>query len=164
MPRSLALDVGNRRIGVAVSDEGKLIARPLEVIDRKTQNPIKHITAHIANLKPDEIIVGYPYQKDGSISEQAAQVEAFVALLRPHISIPLVYQDERFSTGEAQTVIKLNTRKSKTSAQRTKPASHDDAVAAAVILQRYLDSIQFKQTQENESDFEDFFSEGFKNE
>ncbi|MCW1966497.1 MAG: Holliday junction resolvase RuvX [Anaerolineae bacterium] len=137
MPRSLALDVGNRRIGVAVSDESKMIARPLEVIDRKTQNPIKHILAHIANLKPDEIIVGFPYHFDGQRSPQSELVEAFVEQLRPHISIPILYEDERFSTGEAQEVMK-STRKGKAAA---KPQP-DDAIAAAVILQRYLDSLQ----------------------
>ena len=131
MARSLGLDVGNRRIGIAVSDTTKTIARPVEVIDRKRQDAFVRLAQHVREQQPDEIIVGYPLNADGSVSEQARLVEQFVESLRARLDIPVRLYDERFSTSEAQGII--NSRK------RKQQVEHDDAIAAAVILQRYLD-------------------------
>ena len=131
MARSLGLDVGNRRIGVAVSDMLKVIARPVEIIDRKYQNALQRIAQHVHEQQPDEIIVGYPYNADGTTGPQACAVELFADQLRAQVNIPVRFYDERFSTGEAQEIISSKKRKDQ--------GQHDDAIAAAVILQRYLD-------------------------
>ena len=131
MARSIGLDVGNRRIGVAISDTLKVIARPLEVIDRQKQDAPQVIQQLVHNQAADEVIVGYPWNTDGSAGPQARQVEVFVAQLRKVLDIPIRLCDERYSTGEAIEIMGTARRKDR--------AKHDDAVAAAVILQRYLD-------------------------
>lgn len=131
MPRSLGLDVGNRRIGLALSDALKVIARPLEVLDRRQHDAIAYILHVVSAQQVDEIIVGYPYHADGRVGEQALVVQQFVDLLRMRAQVPVLLVDERFSTGQAKEIISAKKRK--------KQDIHDDAVAAAVILQRYLD-------------------------
>jgi putative Holliday junction resolvase len=131
MARSLGLDVGNRRIGVAVSDTSKTIARPVGVIDRKREDALNRIAQHVRDQQPDEIIVGYPWNADGTAGEQARTVEQFTALLRSRVNVAIRFYDERFSTSEAQGILGAKKRKQQT--------EHDDAIAAAVILQRYLD-------------------------
>lgn len=131
MPRSLGLDVGNRRIGLAVSDALKVIARPLEVLDRRQHDAVAYILHVVIAQQVDEIIVGCPYHADGRVGEQALVVQRFVDLLRMRAQVPVLLVDERFSTGQAKEIISAKKRK--------KQDIHDDAVAAAVILQRYLD-------------------------
>lgn len=134
MARTLALDIGNRRIGVAVSDTTRSIARPLEVIDRHRQNALQRIVELVRQLQPDNIVVGYPLNADGSVGAQALKVERFVQLVRLNIECPVVYYDERYSTSEAQDIMGAKRRKDR--------QQHDDAIAAAVILQRYLNEVQ----------------------
>ncbi|MCL4507125.1 MAG: Holliday junction resolvase RuvX [Chloroflexi bacterium] len=133
MARSIGLDVGNRRIGVAVSDTLKVIARPLDVIDRKRQDALQSINQLVKSQLADEVIVGYPWNADGSAGSQARQVEAFVAQLRALLDVPIHLCDERYSTGEAIEILETRRRKDR--------VAHEDAIAAAVILQRYLDQL-----------------------
>lgn len=134
MPRALALDVGNRRIGVAVSDASKLLARPLCVIYRKREDALARLRALVREFAPDEIVIGYPRHADGRPSDQAAQVEGFAADLRQAIDVPQRYYDERHSTQEAREII--------AGKKRAQQPHSDDAIAASVILQRYLDSLR----------------------
>lgn len=141
MPRSLSLDVGNRRIGVAVSDASKLIARPLCVVDRKTENALARLVALAGEQQVDEIIVGLPLNANGTKGEQAERVEQFVAQLVSRVTVPIKLIDERYSTMEAQNIMAQNGKRggSRAGARAGKSSQPDDAVAAAVILQRYLD-------------------------
>lgn len=131
MARSIGLDIGARRIGVAVSDSAKIIARPVEIIDRRRANPLTRIAELIAEFEADEVIVGFPYNADGSTGEQALRVRQFAETLRARLNVPLHFCDERFSTGDARDIISARRRKAR--------ATADDHIAAAVILQRYLD-------------------------
>jgi putative Holliday junction resolvase len=131
MPRSLGLDIGNRRIGVAISDASKLIARPLGVIDRKNEDALARLSELLREYAPDEIVIGMPYRADGGIGEQAQAVQAFAETLRTRTDVPLSFYDERFSSQEAQEII--------ASKKRKQQPVNDDALAASVILQRYLD-------------------------
>ncbi len=131
MARTLALDIGNRRIGVAVSDVTKLIARPLCVIDRKREGAIERVIALVAEHEADEVVVGLPLHADGNLSEQARQVQAFVEVLGARLSVPIRWVDERYTTQDARQIL--------AEVRRRKRPDHDDAIAAAVILQRYLD-------------------------
>ncbi len=131
MARSLGLDIGNRRIGVAVSDALKMIARPLGVIDRKTEKAIERVMQFVAQQQIDELIVGLPFNADGSKGEQATRVETFVEQLRPQLHVPIHFCDERYSTLDARAIMHGQKRN-----RQTEP---DDAIAAAVILQRVLD-------------------------
>ncbi len=137
--RSMALDVGDRRIGVAISDGSKLLARPLEVIDRTQKNPFKRVPALAAEHGVDEIIIGQPFEESGRLGPQAARVAEFVAQLRAVCALPLHFQDERWSSSEAGAVIKMGHTRRRRGAPTPPSATSDDAVAAAVILQRYLD-------------------------
>lgn len=135
MSRSLALDVGNRRIGVAVSDLSKLIARPLVVVDRKVEDALTRLQTLIHEQQADEVIVGLPLNTDGKKGEQAARVEHFVAQLAARVPVPIHYIDERYSTADAQHIMAQQSA----AARKRKLNQSDDAIAAAVILQRYLD-------------------------
>jgi putative Holliday junction resolvase len=134
MPRTLGLDVGDRRIGVAVSDPTRLLARPLCVIDRKVQEAIGAILELVRAHDVDEIVVGLPLHADGRRSEQSERVAAFAESLRSATPTPIRYHDERHSTQAAREIIAA--KKSRRQDQ------HDDAVAAAVILQRHLDDLR----------------------
>jgi putative holliday junction resolvase len=135
MARALGLDVGNRRIGVAVSDASKLLARPLCLIDRKAEDGVLRVLALVREQQADEVIVGNPLNTDGKVGPQAERVQHFAEQLRTqltHRNVPLVLVDERYSTQDAREIVQ-----SKKAKQQPK---HDDALAAAVILQRYLDA------------------------
>ncbi len=132
MARALGLDVGNRRIGVAVSDASKLLARPLCLIDRKAEDGVARVIALVREQQADEVIVGNPLNTNGSVGPQAERVQQFAEQLRTQLSVPLVFVDERYSTQDARDIVQ-----SKKAKQQPK---HDDALAAAVILQRYLDA------------------------
>ena len=131
MARALSLDVGNRRIGVAVSDASKLLARPLCVIDRKAEDGLVRVLALVLEQQADEVIVGHPLNTNGSVGPQAERVQQFAEQLRAQLGVPLLLVDERYSTQDAREIVQ-----SKKAKQKPK---HDDALAAAVILQRYLD-------------------------
>lgn len=138
----LALDVGDRRIGVAVSDETGLIATPLTVIRRASK---AEDFARIARLLRESgaggLIVGHPLNDDGSAGPQARRIERYAASLAQALQAeglepPLVFWDERMSTQRAQRAMIASGRKARDRRARI------DAVAAAVILQDYLDAHQ----------------------
>lgn len=131
MARTLALDVGNRRIGVAVSDVTKLLAKPLGVIDRKTEDAPARVLAVLREQEADEIVVGLPVHTDGRASEQSQLVRQFVDAFAPQLHVPIKFVDEWRSTQAAKAIIAEQ--------KKRKQPIHDDAIAAAVILQRYLD-------------------------
>jgi putative Holliday junction resolvase len=133
MSRALSLDVGNRRIGLAISDPSKLLARPLWVIDRKVENALVRIVDVLAReyADVDEIVIGMPLHVNGNISTQAQAVRAFADALQTRIAVPIRFVDERHSTQDAKAII--------AETKKRKQPIHDDAIAAAVILQRYLD-------------------------
>ncbi len=131
--RYLSLDLGDRRIGVAVSDSIGMIARPLEVFERTSRkSDFQHIKALINDLGVDTVVVGLPINMDGTEGDQAIWVRDYTASLRQAISVPVVLWDERLSTEEAKEIMR---------AQGKAPRRERiDAVAAAVILQGYLDA------------------------
>ena len=130
--RYLALDVGEERIGIAISDKTGLVARPLETIIREPGPASFQRIADIVNEKEVEaIIVGLPLLLDGSKGKQVRSTQAYVQGLTAHVKIPITYWDERFSTDRAQEIMTEN---------RSKHSL--DAVAAAVILQEYLDRVE----------------------
>ena len=108
MARTLALDVGNRRIGVAVSDVTKLLAKPLGVIDRKAEDAPARVLALLREHEADEIVVGLPVHADGRVSEQSQLVRQFVDALLPQLSmmnVPVKFVDEWRSTQTAKAII-----------------------------------------------------------
>lgn len=139
MARALGLDIGNRFVGVALSDESGLLARPLEVLDRGRSGAddatvLDRLAALAATWRIDRIVAGEPRRTDGRASEQAAQAAAFAARVGAHLALPLHRMNEQYSSQEAQAI--LGARK----ARRQGEQGRDDAVAAAVILQRFLNA------------------------
>jgi len=135
----LGLDVGDRRIGVAVSDTAGLIATPLEVVHRTSRvQDFRRIANLVREQQAAGLVVGHPLNDDGSAGPQARRIERYVAALAEALraeglDVPIVFWDESFSTQRAEETIALSGRRSR---QRR---GHIDAVAAAVILQDYLD-------------------------
>lgn len=135
MSRVMSLDIGTRRIGVAVSDESGLIAQPLTVITREgTARDVACIVQMVRERGVDQIVVGLPITLQGNEAETSRKVMEFVSHLRNALEIPIVLVDERLSTAEAdKRMLEANLRRS---SRRQKV----DAVAAALILERYLSS------------------------
>lgn len=134
MTRLLGIDVGTRRIGVALSDPTGTIAQSLTVLPRRSWEQILGaIAALIREHHVAAVIVGLPVRLDGGEGEAAAGARKFAERLRATVEVPVMLEDERLSTAEAERVmIEADVRRSARRARR-------DAVAAALILQRYLD-------------------------
>lgn len=136
MGRVMALDVGNVRIGIAVSDLMGIIANPLETYTRKGNLTVD--AQYIANLaKQREVslfVSGLPLSLSGGENEQTLKTREFIEELKKHTDIPVKFLDERFTTLSAERVlIQGNVRRE----NRKKVI---DKVAATIILQNYLDS------------------------
>ncbi|MHB1357880.1 MAG: Holliday junction resolvase RuvX [Anaerolineae bacterium] len=135
MSRFLALDVGDERVGLAISDEQGLLARPLEVVARVSGSAsYLHICAVIKAQGIESIIVGWPLTPDGTEGAQVRSTAAYLRGLAKFVTIPIVRWDERSSTNEADAIM------SQDGASRRRARRNRDAVAAAVILQHYLDN------------------------
>ena len=133
--RYLALDLGDRRIGIAISDPTGLIARSLDVMERTSRAAdYAHIAELIEQYDVDALVVGLPLNMDGTEGSQATWVRDYSAELAKTVDRPLHLWDERLSTEEAEDVI----HKQGKTVRETK--DWIDAVAAAVILQSFLDN------------------------
>lgn len=135
----LGLDVGDKRIGVAISTGFGNIAVPLEVLTRSSlQKDIERIKQIIAVHNITEIVVGLPRRLDGSLQIQAEKVQKFIARLQEQISVPINTWNEWLTTKEAeQTLISADV-------SRAKRKKVIDKLAAVLILQGYLDATQSK--------------------
>jgi putative Holliday junction resolvase len=135
--RILGLDVGDRRIGVAMSDPMGILASALTVIERKGDRAnLKSILDIIKENEVGCIVVGLPRSMDGSIGKQAAKTNDFVEELSELTDVPIRMWDETLSTVTAERLLRDAGRDLRQMKKRK------DAAAAAVILQWYLDSIR----------------------
>ena len=135
MTRSLGLDIGDKRIGVALSDPQGILASPLTIIDRTGETAdFEAIIDIVGQQQVGRIIVGLPRSMNGSLGMQAEKVKAFVGQLCGHIEIPLEFRDERLSTVSARRLMR-----EAGGGKKRKEKARDDAIAAAIILQGYLD-------------------------
>ena len=129
--RSMGLDVGDKRIGVALSDPEGILASPHTIIYRNdTKVAIQDIIKIINENQVGHVIVGLPLAMDGSISRQAEKVTAFTEELSSYTETPIDFRDERLSTVSAKRMMQ--------EVRKVGRARHD-AIAAALILQIYLD-------------------------
>ena len=131
--RILALDHGTVRIGVAVSDEMKMIAQPVDYV---AAEPPEKIVSYLQNEwegKLELILVGMPRNMDGSYGPAAEKVKAFIETLKPQISTPIKTWDERLTSAQANRVmIEADVR-------RDKRKQKVDSMSAAILLQSYID-------------------------
>jgi putative Holliday junction resolvase len=139
--RIVGLDVGERRIGVAISDASGTLARPVGVLqlrglDAAAVTLVADEIARLAALDDpiDAIVVGLPRRLDGSPTGMTPRVQAFVVQLEARMKLPVALQDERLTSREAESRLAL--REKDWRARKAKL----DAAAAAIILQDYLDS------------------------
>lgn len=141
MARIVGLDVGERRIGVAVSDATRTLARPLNVLQTTglDGNALEVVVTAIERLSAEEdglaaIVVGLPRRLDGTPNAMTPRIERFAARLRARTALPVLFEDERLSSHEAES--RLMAREPGWRARKARL----DAAAAAIILQEYLDT------------------------
>ncbi len=122
---------------MALSDPGGILASPFIIIDRRDERQALEAIIDIINQhQVEQIVVGLPRSMNGSIGKQAEKVMAFVQRLRSHTEVPVEFRDERLTTVSAKRLMQAARTK------KTKRKARDDAVAAALILQGYLDETQ----------------------
>jgi putative Holliday junction resolvase len=137
--RVLALDVGERRVGVAISDPGGILARPLQALWRVShEEDLAAVAALVAEHDVGLLVVGKPLSLDGTEGPQARRVAKYAEALADYLPVPVVSWDERYTTVEAEEI--LRQRRGEKGRRRARTNGELDAVAAAVILQSYLDS------------------------
>ena len=135
VPCLMGLDVGNRRIGVAVSDGLGLTAQPvLTLIRKKPREDLRSLARLARKYSCKGIVVGNPLNLSGDQSRQAAKTQAFAQLLADETKLPVHLWDERLTTVEAHRILYESGR------PRTEHRALVDQVAAVIILQGFLDA------------------------
>jgi putative Holliday junction resolvase len=133
--RILALDVGTKTIGVAVSDELGVTANGVATIRRKDVGHDKsELGRIIARYSPSELLVGVPYRSDGSVGKRGEEIIKFAGILKDAFDIPVTYWDESFSTADAERFL------IGADVGRKKRKKVIDKMAAVYILAEYLES------------------------
>ncbi len=131
--RTLALDLGRKKIGLAVSDALGITAQPLEVLLRKSNRDVlRHIKDIVRDMKVSEVVVGLPLNMDGTAGEKAREAYGFVEELKGELDVPVRLWDERLTTLEANRIL------IEADVSRSKRRKVDDKLAAQLILQSYL--------------------------
>jgi putative holliday junction resolvase len=132
--RVLGLDLGDARIGVAISDDGRRLALPIGTIRTGAPADLKSIAELVREHSVALVILGYPLLLSGEAGERAHHAERFAEALRAILPVPVLLQDERLSTVEAERALRA------TGAKGRVRRRHVDRSAATVILQSWLDA------------------------
>ncbi len=134
--RYLALDHGTKRIGVAVSDELKMIAQPMEYILTEPFDAfLVRLKQILAEKEVERVFVGMPRNMDGSFGPAAEKVREFIAVITPQIGVPIQTLDERLTSAQANRVLLQG------NVRRSDRKEKVDAMAAAILLQSHLDNM-----------------------
>ncbi|HKX19347.1 MAG TPA: Holliday junction resolvase RuvX [bacterium] len=135
MGRVLAIDLGTKRIGIALSDPTATVASPLETLPATgPRRAADQVSDLCRRHEVETVVVGWPRNMDGSRGPAAREAEAFAERLRAALQVPVELWDERLSTAAAErTLLEAGLRRDKRRESR-------DRVAAALILQSYLDA------------------------
>jgi putative Holliday junction resolvase len=135
--RILGLDYGRKRIGVAICDEMGVVARSLVAIERKTiEKDMAEIERLACEYDVEKIVIGYPLTLDGKEGIQCKRVSKFSEMIEERLSLPVIKWDESLSTKEAEDIL------IEADMGRKKRRKSVDKLAAAIILQRYLDRLK----------------------
>lgn len=134
MKNSLGIDLGDARVGVAVSDDLGMLAHPLETIEVKKTDPLGRVLELIAARNVGAVVVGVPRNMDGSFGPAAEKSRVFIESLKEKSSCRVISWDERLTTVSAQRLLQQAGKKA-----RDQKAMIDQ-VAAQVLLQSWLDS------------------------
>jgi putative Holliday junction resolvase len=136
--RILALDVGERRIGVAVSDPMGIVARPVATVERASrEEDFAAINALVDKHQAELVVVGLPLTLRGEVGPQAQTIKRYAEALEQELAVPMKLWDERYTTASAEDVLRRRKDAGRRGGKRG-----IDAVAAAFILQTYLDSAE----------------------
>ncbi|MBE0467044.1 MAG: Holliday junction resolvase RuvX [Candidatus Desulforudis sp.] len=139
--RFMGLDVGDRRIGVALSDEQGLIAFPLEVIDRTSRaDDVRRIKELVERYGAQRVVVGVPKTLSGRLGRQAEKVLKFLEALHTALPVPVVPWDERLTTVQVEKLLVS------ADLRRRKRRKVVDKLAASLILNSYLSSLKSDET------------------
>ncbi len=132
----LGIDAGERRVGIALSDEMRLLASPLAVLDRAHGlAPVLDALIDVARTEGvTHMVVGLPLNADGTQGRQARRAQDFARVAERVVGVPVEMWDERLSTQEAESIVRGQGR----NMRRVRERGQLDAIAAAVILQDYL--------------------------
>jgi len=131
----LALDIGDKRIGLAAGNDVARLARPLRILVRRSKNEDFEAIARAAKeVEADELLAGLPLNMNGSEGPQARRVRTYAERLRRRLDMPMRFHDERLSSFVADQILAQKPRKK---ARQV----HNDAIAAAAILQSFLDQL-----------------------
>ena len=141
--RILGLDYGSRTVGVAVSDVMGWTAQSLETITRKEENKLRKTLARIETLvkeyEIEKIVLGYPKHMNNEQGDRCAKTESFKEMLERRTGLPVILQDERMSTASAERILMEG------GVRRENRKEFVDKMAAAFILQTYLDRLSHEQ-------------------
>jgi putative Holliday junction resolvase len=132
--RILGIDPGDRRVGLAVSDELGITAQGLETFDRRTGDILDHLGTLIGQYAVERVVVGYPVTASGQPGDSSRKAQKLASAVKSRFGVEVVLWDERYSSSEARRVLR--------GTRAPKPAV--DRVAAVLILQSYLDSLAGK--------------------
>ncbi len=126
---------------MALSDPQRILATPLTIINRRDdKTDIEALLSTVSQHQVERIIVGLPRSLNGSLGEQAQKVQAFTRKLAEQVSVPVEFRDERLSSVSAKRLMQA------VPAKKSRQKTPDDAIAAAIILQSYLDEEPLRET------------------
>ncbi len=138
--RIMGLDYGSKTVGIAVSDPLGITAQGVETITRSKENKLRRTCARIEELvreyDVEKLVVGLPKLLNGEIGDRAEKSKSFGEMLAKRTGLPVVFQDERLTTQEAERTLIEN------QVRRENRKQYIDQIAAVFILQGYLDSLQ----------------------
>lgn len=136
--RIIGLDFGTRTVGVAISDDLLITAQPYMTIERKSANKLRQTLSQIEKIiveyQVEKIVLGYPKLLNNAVGERARYTEDFAEDLKRRTGLPVILWDERLSTAEADRILEQG------EVRKENRKQYVDKLAAAVILQNYLDS------------------------
>ena len=144
--RIMGLDYGSKTVGVAVCDSLGITAQSVETITRKDENKLRRTLARIEALigeyAIERIVLGYPKNMNNTIGERCKKTEEIKAVLERRTGLPVILWDERLTTVSAERVLM------ESGVRRERRKEHVDQIAAAIILQGYLDSLSLRAEEE----------------
>lgn len=148
--RLMGLDVGEKRIGVSISDPQGLIAQSLTVVRRTSLKADVQVIGELAReYGVEKIVVGLPRRMDGTLGPQALKAEEFARELERRLHLPTILWDERLTTAAAERLM------IEAGVRREKRRERIDAVAATLLLQSYLDFLHLEASRSEVRPYED---------
>lgn len=141
----LGLDYGHKRIGLAFANELGVAFPIPAAVENSVEARLNHIALEIERRKPDMLLIGYPYNMDGTASQKMKEVDAFIEILKSRFSLPVDTSDERLSSFQAEADLeafapKKSRKKTIAARQKYRRSGDIDSRAIAIVLQDYIDN------------------------